>query len=356
MAEQEEEDKKVFIDPEDKKEFTSRTLAKKHMHRKGHKGAVIVATKKDTPKKKSGKIAMAGKRGNTGKKISKKRKKMNRVFQLFHQHMYEGDDAPAALIKVAAEVKEPRKKIIAWLETMKGERKVFTPKGASKEKVEEEKEVVIEEKPKTISFWIRIFPQYAEFIKTHLEEGMEIQINPDNQNTILKYLSTQDDIIDYWMFHYNFTSVDLENSDVLYILGQVNPTNNYKVWDTAEAKIWGLKDVGDEGCLTVSKDNTTSLSASVIMGRLGEVDKGDLACVAGIFVDDAQSLVSIDKEHFQFASEEEEGFWSHSHQPSHHSRWKSKPKPQPKFIKYPIYIMTEFAFGINRLINYEIYE
>ncbi len=34
--------KKIFLDPVDGKEFTSRALAKKHMHRMGHKGAVIV--------------------------------------------------------------------------------------------------------------------------------------------------------------------------------------------------------------------------------------------------------------------------------------------------------------------------
>ena len=355
MAEQEEDEGRVFIDPEDGKEFTTRNLAKKHMIREGHRGAVIVTTK-ETPKKGkgkgTGKIAMMGKRGNTGKRISKKRKKMNRVFQLFHQYIYEGDEAPLALAKVSTEVKEPKRKILAWLDTMRGERKAFTPKGGSKVEVEEEKEK--EKEPKIVSFWIRIFPQYADYLKSHLEEGMEIQVNPENQNTILKYLSPQISTIDYWMFHYNFTSVDLENSDILYILGQVNPTNNYKVWDTAEVKLWGLEDISDEGCLSVSKDDTLSLSASVIMGRLGEAVSDDLACVSGIFVDDSQSLVSIDEEHFQFASEEEEGFWQ---QGSHHSRWeKPKPKPQPKFIKYPVYIVSEFGFGTNRLINYEIYE
>ena len=34
--------KKVFIDPEDGKQFTTRKLAKQHMMKQGHKGAIIV--------------------------------------------------------------------------------------------------------------------------------------------------------------------------------------------------------------------------------------------------------------------------------------------------------------------------
>lgn len=45
--------KKIFLDPVDGKEFTSRGLAKKHMHRMGHKGAVIV-TDKESPKVQQG--------------------------------------------------------------------------------------------------------------------------------------------------------------------------------------------------------------------------------------------------------------------------------------------------------------
>ena len=350
MAAEEEEEKRIFVDPEDGKEFTTRNLAKKHMQKKGHKGAVIVERVKEKPKKGKGKIVMSGKKGTTTRRLTKTQKKMNRAFQLFHQYVYDGDDIPAALTKVAEEVKEPKRKIIAWLQTMKGERKKFTPKDESKEKGEEEKEINLKEKPRTMFLWTRIFPQYAELIKPHLEKDMEIQINPYNQNIILKYLNTQSNIVDYWMFHYNFTSVELENSDILYILAQVSPTNNYKVWDTAQHRVWGLEDVSDEGCLHINKDNEISLSASVVMGRLGDAVQDDLACVAGIFIDDSKSLTSISDEHFQFGSEEE----FIVHQPSHVSRW--KPKPEPKFIKYPIYIMSEFIFGTNRLINYEIYE
>ena len=40
--------KRVFMDPVDGKEFSARVLAKKHMHRMGHKGAVIVSRRRDT--------------------------------------------------------------------------------------------------------------------------------------------------------------------------------------------------------------------------------------------------------------------------------------------------------------------
>ena len=319
------------------------------MHKQGHKGAAIIEFVKEKPKKGKGKIVMSGKKGTTTPKLTKKRKKMNRAFHLFHQYMYDGDAVPLAVTRVSEELKQPKRKIIAWLETMKGEKKKFTPKDGIKEKVKEEQEVTIIEEPRPMSVWIRIFPQDAEVIKPNLEEGMEIQINPHNQNTILKYLNTQFTIIDYWMFHYNFTRVELENIDILYILEQVSPTNNYKVYDTAELKLWGLEDVGDEGCLLINKDNTLSLSASVIMGRLGETAPTDLACVAGIFVDDSKSLTSITHDDFQFASEEE-------YRGQHFVQQVYKPKPKPKFVKYPIYVMTEVRFGTNRLINYENYE
>ena len=352
MSSEEEEEKRVFIDPEDGKEFTTRTLAKKYMHKQGHKGAVIVESVKEKPK--TGKIVMAGKKGTTTRGVTKKRKKMNRAFYLFHQYMLDGDERPQALTKVSEELKEPKRKIIAWLETMKGEKKKFTPKREGKEKREEEKEVTDLVKPRTFFLWVRLFPEHAELIKPHLEKDMEIQINPYNQNTILKFANTQEPLIDYWMFHYDFTSIELENSDILYILEQVDPTNNYKVWDTAELKIWGLEDISDEGWLLINKDNALSLSASVIMGRLGEAVPDNLACVAGTFVDDSKSLTSIDSEHFQFASEEDDFYDSFG-------RWIGqvatyKPKPKPKFVKYPVYTISEIGIGTNRLINYEIYE
>ena len=352
MAAEEEEEKRIFVDPVDGKEFTTRALAKKYMQKQGHKGAAIVDRVKEKPK--TGKIIMAGKMGTTTRRLTKKRKKMNRAFYLFNQYMLDGDERPQALTKVSEGLKEPKKKIIAWLETMKGEKKKFTPKGEGKEKEEEEKEVTDLVKPRMLSMWVRLFPEDAELIKPHLEKEMEIQINPYNQNTILKYINTQESIIDYWMFHYDFTSIELENSDILHILGQVALTNNYKVWDTAELKIWGLEDISDEGWLLINKDNTLSLSASVIMGRLGEAVPDNLACVAGTFVDDSKSLTSIDSEHFQFASEEDDFYNIYGQRVSGAATY--KPKPKPKFVKYPIYIMTEFGFGTNRLINYEIYE
>ncbi len=39
--------RRIFTDPVDGKEFTSRTLAKKHMHRMGHRAAVVVSRRED---------------------------------------------------------------------------------------------------------------------------------------------------------------------------------------------------------------------------------------------------------------------------------------------------------------------
>ncbi len=39
--------KRVFVDPVDGKEFSSRVLAKKHMHRFGHQAAVVVSTSRE---------------------------------------------------------------------------------------------------------------------------------------------------------------------------------------------------------------------------------------------------------------------------------------------------------------------
>ena len=73
----------------------------------------------------------------------------------------------------------------------------------------------------------------------------------------------------------------------------MSPTNNYKVWDTAEHKVWGLEDITDDGWLLINKDNQISLSASVVMGRLGDAVPDDLACVAGIFIDVSRSLTQL---------------------------------------------------------------
>ena len=197
-------------------------------------------------------------------------------------------------------------------------------------------------------------PEYTTLLNRHLEEGMEIQINPANNNIIFKYLHLQSEVVDYWMFHYNFTSVDLENSDILYILQQIDLTNEFKVWDSAEMEVWGLADVSEEGCLLVNKDTKLSLSASVIMGRLGDEPPNKLGCVAGTFVDESKSLTSISPEHFQFASEEEDNYlYGRTY---HYERPAYKPPIEPKFAKYPIYMMSDNYIGTNRLISYSVYE
>ena len=89
---------------------------------------------------------MAGKKGTTTRGLTKKRKKMNRAFHLFHQYMYDGDAVPLAVTRVSEELKQPKRKIIAWLETMKGEKKKFTPKDGIKEKVKEEQEVNVRQR------------------------------------------------------------------------------------------------------------------------------------------------------------------------------------------------------------------
>jgi hypothetical protein len=107
MAAEEEEEKRIFVDPEDGKEFTTRNLAKKHMQKKGHKGAVIVERVKEKPKKGKGKIVMSGKKGTTTRRLTKTQKKMNRAFQLFHQYVY--DKNSHLKMKVKRKVKKKRK-------------------------------------------------------------------------------------------------------------------------------------------------------------------------------------------------------------------------------------------------------
>ena len=350
--------KKKFIDPEDGKEFTSRNLAKKHMHKKGHRGAVIVeeVIVIEKPKKGTSAIAMSGKKGKNTRGQTVKQRKMQMAGMLYEGYLEDGDSRTQALKKVSNKLEEPERLIIAWLQTLKGEQKnnvkVTKAPVEGKEEEPEEKELII--KPKNFTKWIRIMPQYVDVLKPHLEEGMEIQINPENNNAIFKYLHLQSGVVDYWMFHYNFTGVDLENSDILYILHQIGPTNEFKVWDSAEMEVWGLEDVSEDGCLLVNEDSKLSLSSSVIMGRLGDVPLDKLGCVAGTFVDDSKSLTSISPEHFQFASEEEDylGYnYGYSRQATTY-----KPKPKPKFVKYPIYMMSDNYIGTNRLINYDVYE
>ncbi len=347
--------KKRFLDPEDGKVFTSRTLAKKHMHKEGHIGAVIVELVEEKPKAGKSVIAMSGKKGRNTRGKTVKQKKMELAGELYEVYIDDGNSRTQALKRISEKLDEPERLIIAWLQTLKGEKKEkggIKKSSKEEEKAPEEKELII--KPKNFTKWIRIMPEYTTLLKRHLEEGMEIQINPANNNIIFKYLHLQSEVVDYWMFHYNFTSVDLENSDILYILQQIDLTNEFKVWDSAEMEVWGLADVSEEGCLLINKDTKLSLSASVIMGRLGGEPPNKLGCVAGTFVDESKSLTSISTEHFQFASEEEDNYlYGRTY---HYERPVYKPPIEPKFAKYPIYMMSDNYIGTNRLINYSVYE
>lgn len=283
--------KKVYIDPVDEKQFTTRKLAREHMLKHGHKGGVIVK-EIEVEKKDTKKTSTKSYKGKGGKKKTATRKKMEEAYELYLKYSGEGKGAAAIMKKIAKDLGEREGKIKGWIGTMKGESRRNATKGVKvadkkekKEEKKEEKEEPEEEAPPPVyQVWVKILPSISQRIAPLIEgvDEMEIITIEDNGSHILTFPSNVMNDYDWLMFKHNFTSLPMENSDVSFIINNYfAPQIEMKIWDLAQKKSYGISDMSDMGCFIVDLDSKNTLEASVAMGRYMDINPQDLACVNG---------------------------------------------------------------------------
>ena len=130
---------------------------------------------------------------------------------------------------------------------------------------------------------IRIYPEVADVIREQLTESLKITTNPNSGNYILSYLNIHRYLVDWLKFTNNFTEIEMENSDVIYCLNNYEPTSEFRIYDLAGLKQFGIKDVSDDGIMQCDFDSNVIIENSVLMGRLLGAEQDDLACVGGIW-------------------------------------------------------------------------
>jgi len=272
-----------YVCPSCGERFGNRKEANKHQYEKNHTGAIRVIEKKEEPKKEESKIT------TSAKKVSKKREIMNKSKKAVDTAVAAGLPEKTAIAQVAKKMNETPKKIKAWLDTLKGERrrtKVSTPSTPKKEEPDVEEEVEVKG---TIHRFNRISEDAYQMIKGDLDksEGMELHVVPNTGNNLI-YCRTESDYyaFDYLMFLYDFVEIEMDTGDVMYVLdyysskkGKLNV--KMKIHDIAEKLDRFVGDVDDGGCLINGYDSEESLTISQIMGRMMDFDAKWMACAGG---------------------------------------------------------------------------
>lgn len=241
--------KKVFIDPVDKKQFTTRKLAKQHMMKEGHKGAIIVE-EVETPVVKTTTLP------KKGKYKCPECDKTSRTLKGIQDHMKaKGHTGQPVLVE---------------------KKKVAT--------VKQEEKVVAESKPAPIIKACMVLrTEDAEKIKNEIPDGMILTQNPYNANIVLEYSNYQYEQLDYLMFKYDFVEVAMTNADLMYGLELItNPEDELSIYDLAQLKSWGIEKMED-GKVIVSVDSSVKLSSMAILDGLKDTNPEKLACVTGLW-------------------------------------------------------------------------
>ena len=393
--------KKVFIDPEDGKQFTTRKLAKQHMMKQGHKGAIIVEeveTKPTVAKTTSVK---------SDKKLSDKEKQMEKAWATYSEFVEKGDKDKTAIKKTAKAMGEKEGKIKGWVGTMRGKmrREAKKAKKTSAKKVQPKQQEPEPEPPAPIiKACLVLREEDAEKIQGDLVDGMALTKNPNSGNIILEYTNYQYEQLDFLMFKYDFVEVAMTNSDVIFGLNLIaNPEDELKVYDTAQLKSFGIEKMED-GKIVVSVDSSETLSPEIIIQGLKDANPEKLACVTGLWkkvagatktiVNKPKPITQPKKETkqkqlpapkakpsqayienfddwdvsawvaesypFSLASEESRGYGGYGgyYGGGYYGRTYTPPKPPepPTPKSYAVYGVTQIAFAIDRIIPYEKYE
>tara|TARA_Y100000996_G_scaffold342105_2_gene279517 strand:+ start:18567 stop:20162 length:1596 start_codon:yes stop_codon:yes gene_type:complete len=277
-----------YICPACKERFSTRKEANKHQYEKNHTGAIIVEEKKEEKKKEETKKTTS----KSGKKVSKKRELMNEAQKAVDTAVLAGMPEKTAIAQVAQKMKQTPKKIKAWLDTLKGEKKrtgVSTPSTPKKEQKEETEVEEVEEPKGTIHRFNRISEEAFQIIKGDLDKssGIELHVVPETGNNLI-YCKMESDYyaFDYLMFLHDFVEIEMDIGDIMYVLnyysskkGKLN--NKLKIHDIAEKLDRYIDDVDDGGCILNGYDSEESLTISQIMGRMSEFEMTWMACAGG---------------------------------------------------------------------------
>lgn len=361
--------KKKYICPECGLSFTSRKLAKEHKAKLKHKGAVTVEEVIEEPKKVQSKLLPAV----STKKLSSKEQKMESAWVSYKVFIEKGEKEKDAISKTAIALKEKEGKVKGWIGTMKGrERK--GEKGSKTKTTKKEPEPEPEPEPeKEIKMWSRVADKDWELIKNELPEGVYYTPNPENGNHIIQYTNFNQIAFDYLLFKYDFVEIEMENSDVIFILSQTDLNDVAWVKDMATLEFMAVGDVGENGCLEVSPE-WDMLTISQVIGRLSTLPPNKLACGGGIWDKMAVAKTTSetttssttgkevsggDYDYYWYSAEEERGYRSGFGGNLLGGRTYTKytpPKPKPKIPQYhPIYKISEEYIFIDRIVDYSIY-
>ena len=368
--------KKVYIDPEDNKSFTTRKLAKAHMLEKGHKGAVIVE-EVVTPPKASASVKLP-KKGNYK---CPKCEKTGKTLKAIKDHMKAKNHTGEPILQVDT-------KKISSKKPIKTEVKEPQPKPEPK------KPIMAFMKLREVDAK-NILKPLVEINKTLEGLNINILINPNGGGYILQYYSTLLDIVDDLQFKYDFVNIEMQNTDLLFCLGLLkNISTDFRVYDTAGMKMYGTKSVED-GKIVISLDDSDRLTWSSLVEGIDFANPDKLACVTGIWKKtygqtkpvakpvskpiitpppikkDPVALKKVpaqvkienfdDWDVMQFASETFEayrgrGLGRHHGMGVRYPQRTYTPPAPPEPISYPVYGVTEYVVIIDRVIKYDIFE
>lgn len=353
---------KIYIDPVDGKEFTTRKLAKKHMSEKGHKGGIIVEFKED--KKPVAKTTPAINLPKKGRYMCPVCNKKSGSLKGIQDHMRaKGHEGQPILVE--------------------------KKKSKEKETVEvlEEK---IEVPPKLEKAFMKIKQDDGIKIQNELKEEMALYQSPMKDGYILQYSNFTLDDLDDLKWKYDFVEIEMNNADVISCLRLVDSNNEIGIYDGAGLKNYGIKEFSD-GKIIVDLDDDVKQTAGQIIVEMEIFDPSILACVGGIWkrvytppvtkvttpkpitpkpvqkqLPQKTNNVQVNVENFddwdvmQFASEEDYymgGRFGGGNMGAYPraSSYQPKPVEPPKPIDYPVFGVTERNIVIDRVFKYEKY-
>ena len=368
---------KVYICPECNEQFKNRKLANEHRRELNHKGAIVVDFVKDKPKPDT-------KMPKKGNYKCPQCAKTSRTLKGIKDHM-----------KAKKHIGEPELQ----------ESKKSLPQQTISSTPEKPSPPPVPDEP--IMAFMKIKKEIAEMISPILNQGlsdggerMSLLQNPQNGNYFIQYYNTTSEELDYLQFKYQFTSLELDNSDLIFCLTLLNDiSKSFRVFDMAGLKMYGTASFED-GNIIISLDEAKRLTLNYLVEELSQCPPHELACVSGIWKKtynkpkpvttpstnkplnpsikpttpppkklplktqptqgpvesfDDWDIVMWGAE--SFASEIGMGIHRHNKYPHGQrtisSRQNYKPPPPPEPMSYPIFGVTQFVVIIDRIISFE---
>ena len=353
---------KIFIDPIDGTEFTTRKSAKKHMSERGHKGGIIVEFKDDKkPVAKTTSTNTLPKKGRYKCPICDKKSSSLKGIK---DHM-----------RVKGHTGQP---ILVTKEDAKAKKSI--------EVIEE----TVEPAPKLEMAYMKIRQEDGVKIQNELSDGMVLYESPMKDGNILQYSNLTLQMLDDLKFVYEFVEIEMNNADVIACLKVIDSNNDIGIYDRAGLKNYGIKVIAKDKIIVDLDENVTQTAGQLIVD-MELFNPTMLACVGGIWkktytppvtqvttpkpltkkpvqkqLPKKSNNVQVNVENFddwdvmQFASEEDYymgGRFRGGNMGAYPraSNYQPKPVEPPKPIDYPVFGVTERNIVIDRVFKYENY-